>query len=323
MTLLHDCSLDACNDVGEDSPVPKSSNWRWGVTTCIAAITGRVGLPSQQEDSIVTASDTRLSFGADYSADGSVKLYELHHDWSVMIAGSDIGQAVPVIYRAKVLLRGQGDTLRVAMDGFSKAYKEQMREAIENEYLSPFGMTLDEFKRRGKALLNTEVFTSLSFQIKNFKLGCTFLVYGLDAKRVGHLFTVRNGGVIAVHDKPGFWAIGNGAMSALSMLAALKQTRGRTPFAETVYNVLAAKYFSENASSVGPETILFIKQKGSGACSYNAQVDKDVRKIWEQKGIPKTNPKAVEIISNGEFEFPPRRKRSSRPSASRTSKDRQ
>jgi 20S proteasome alpha/beta subunit len=275
------------------------------MSTCIAAITGRAGI-DQQEDSIVTASDTRLSFGGDFSADGSTKIHVFHREWATMIAGDDIAQHRSVIERARVLLRGKSGKLTVVMDAFKKAYQDEFRAFIEDGLLSRFGMTMEDFKKRGKTQLLPEVFTEFSLTIKIASLGCRFLVYGLDDKKIGHIFTVSNPGKCELRDKPGFWAIGKGATSALSMLAALKQVRGRSTFEETIYNVLAAKYISEGASDVGRETYLFIKKYGTDGYSNKLGLEEEIRKIWETEGRPITNAKAVNAIVNGEFLFFPR-----------------
>jgi hypothetical protein len=304
-TNWQDYSLDACDSLSEDNPEPNLSDLGCSVTTCIAAITGRAGLDSE-EDAVVTASDTKLSFGGDFSADGSVKLHVFHREWGTMIAGDDITQYVPVIERAKALLRGKSGKLIVVMDAFKKAYQDEFNAAIQDGLLSRFQMTMADFKKHGKTQLLPEVFTEFSLKIKIASLGCRFLVYGLDDKKIAHIFTVSNPGKCELRDKPGFWAIGKGATSALSMLAALKQVRGRTTFEETIYNVLAAKYISEGASDVGKETYLFIKKYGCDGFSNKRALEEEIRAIWEMEGRPQTNANAVNAIKNGEFLFYPR-----------------
>ena len=279
------------------------------MTTCIAAITGRTGLDNRP-DVIVTASDTRASFGSgDYSADGSVKLHMFHKDWGAMIAGSP-EKYVFVINRAKELLHGKSGHLDTVSRAFKKAYQDQVRESLTDEILSPFEYTLNNFKRYGSRQLPPHIFAQLSAEIKSYRLGCTFLVYGLDDLGIAHIFTVRNPGKIDNFDKPGYWAIGNGASAALIMLSGLRQVRGRTPFADTVYNVLASKYFSEKASDVGPETEMWVQMRGTRGFSTKKDLELNIRKTWEEEGVPKTSEKAVELIKNGEWKFTPRMKRS-------------
>lgn len=301
-TRTQDYSLYACSVLAENEPQPKSSEWGYGLTTCIAAIVGGF---FRATPNIVTVSDTKASFGGSYSTEGVMKLEHFHRQWATLIAGDDIGQCDLVIERAKKLLRSKVGGLQVVMDGFKAAYKQQFHSAVEDELLAPFDMTLDQFRRRGKTELNAEVFADLSFQIRNFKLGCKFLVYGFDDKKRPHLFSVDSPGQVTSHDRLGFWAIGSGARSALSMLAALGQTAGVTPLSSTIYNVLAAKYISEGASDVGRQTFLFIKRYGSTMYTNKSGLEATVRRIWESEGRPRTNAKAVEELEKGEFVFYP------------------
>ncbi len=154
----------------------------------------------------------RASFGGEFSTEGITKVEPFHRQWAALIAGNDVEEADLVIERAKRLLRGKDGKLETVMDGFKTAYKQQVRTVIEDEHLSRFDMTMAEFKRKGKAELNPEVFASLSFQIKSFNLGCTFLVYGFDESKRAHLFTVTNPGKIISRDRLGYWAIGSGSI---------------------------------------------------------------------------------------------------------------
>src|SRR5271155_2507630 len=149
---------------------PKPSDWRFGMTTCIAA-------PSADR-LIVTASDTLMSFGEGFSVGDVIKLEGFHREWAALIAGNDISQAPFVIERAKRILRGKSGQLEVVKSGFKRAYQEQLREVIGDEFLSQFNMSLEDFKKRGRKQLDPTLFQSLSFAINNAKLGCKFLVYG-------------------------------------------------------------------------------------------------------------------------------------------------
>ena len=296
MTRKQDSSLDACRSLYDDeSPAPKLSDWRFGVTTCIAAIA--------RPYHIVTASDTRLSFGGDYSTDGVLKEQPIHREWGILIAGNDMAQAPPVIDEAKRRLRGKSGDLRTVRTAFRSAYQSCRREVMTDRLLSSFDMTIDDFKKRGRSQLPPALYVDLAFQIKNFNLGCTFLVYGFDDDSFPHLFTIRNPGHIESYDRPGFWAIGAGASSALSMLALLKQNSERSMLDETIYNVLAAKFSSESASDVGPETWLWIKKFNCIGFSNSPGMEKEIREQWETIGKPFTLASARTVIANSGLHF--------------------
>jgi ATP-dependent protease HslVU (ClpYQ) peptidase subunit len=278
------------------------------VTTCIAATFNPFWLVKDGKEVgpfIVVASDTRLSFGGYCSVEGTIKNKNFHRDWSAMIAGSDISQAIPVLDAATELLRGKSGKFPLVFQQFKKAYADYRRTVMTDIFLNSFDMTMAEFKRNGKKQLNTEVHADLSFRIRNFDLGCIFLVYGFDDHGEPHIFTVSNPGKAEVYDKPGFWAIGAGKSVALSMLAALGQHPQRNSLAHTVYNVLAAKYTSESASDVGPETWMFVHKKGHSAFIHEPKLEETVKSIWQKEGRPKTNEKAVKAIEESDITFLP------------------
>ena len=265
------------------------------MTTCIAAISQRYH--------IVTASDTRLSFGGSYSTDGIVKEEAIHGEWGVMIAGSDMAEAPAVIHEVRRLLRERSGDLLTVKTAFKSAYQLSRRQAMTDRFLSTFDMTIDEFKKRGSKQLPQEIFTDLAFQMKSFNLGCTFLVFGFDEKALPHLFVVRNPGRIESYDKPGFWAIGAGASAALSMLSLLHQHSERSTLHETIYNVLAAKYSSESASDVGPETWLWIKKINCIGFSNDVGMERQIRDLWETAGKPATLASALTVIERSALCF--------------------
>jgi 20S proteasome alpha/beta subunit len=265
------------------------------VTTCIAAITQRYF--------IVTASDTRLSFGGSYSTDGVLKDEGIHREWGALVAGNDISQAPFVIEEAKRLLRGKSGELNVVKDAFRRAYQSCRNEAITDSLLGTFEMSIDEFKKKGSKQLHPEVFADISIRMRSFSLGCTFMVYGFDDNVKPHVFTIANPGRVESFDKPGFWAIGAGARSSLSTLSVLRQHPDRCSVEQTIYNVLAAKYSSESASDVGPETWVWIKRVNCDGYSSSVGWEKEVKELWEREGRPKTLPSAVQAIQRGNLSF--------------------
>jgi 20S proteasome alpha/beta subunit len=288
--------------------IAKSRDFRiggYGVTTCIAAMVNPFWHGDDKGPFIVVASDTLLSFGGYCSMEGMTKNKNFHRDWSAMIAGNDISQSLPVIERATEMLRGRTGKANVVRRAFKKAYAEYRREVITDTFLTSFDMTFPEFKRKGKKQLNPEIHADLSFLIKNFNLGCTFLVYGFDDEGEPHILTVSNPGKAEVYDKPGFWAIGSGKTAAISMLAALGQHPERHSLHETIYNVLAAKYISEGAPDVGKETWMFINKPGCSAFMHEPKMEERVREIWEKEGRPKTNSEAVKVLHEAGIKFLP------------------
>lgn len=271
------------------------------MTTCIVAIS--------QDHKFVSASDTRMSFSGMVSVDDVIKVEPFHGEWTAMIGGDDVSQAVPIIERASRVLRGKGQDFLTVMSGFKQAYREHYLETMADELLASQEMTVRQFKRNGRKLLNPEIHADLSIRMREFTLGCAFLVFGYDSKKLPHIFEVRNPGKSTVHDKPGFWAIGRGTRSALTMLSFLGQAREATSLAHTIYNVLAAKYASETASDVGPKTFFTVSQYGSCAFSTRGRrLEPTMRELWEKEGKPRIPSSVMQLVESSEMAFWPKRK---------------
>jgi ATP-dependent protease HslVU (ClpYQ) peptidase subunit len=295
---------------------PHSRAWGCGVTTCIVAVSF--------EKNFVSASDTRLSFGSRFAVDDVIKAEPFHGEWVAMIGGNDVSQAVMVIEKAARILRGKGNDFPTVVNGFKQAYREHYEETVADEFLIPYQMTLREFKRSGRKLLNPEVHADISIRMRHYDMGCAFLVYGYDQKKQPHIFEVRSPGKVSFHDKPGFWAIGAGASSALSMLALLGQAREVTRLPATIYNVLAAKFVSETASDVGPKTFFMVQEYGSYAFSVvGVKLEQRMRQLWDEVGRPRVPTQVDQIFQGIDISFwnkYPNRKRKATPSISRMSK---
>ncbi|MFZ0702715.1 MAG: hypothetical protein WAM80_12800 [Candidatus Acidiferrales bacterium] len=263
------------------------------MTICIAAITSELKL-IPYEDLIVVASDPKVSFGS-HSAENTIKAESVHECWGIMFAANDITQATPVIDRVRELLQGQQGTLQQLKSAFKKAYQEQVREIVSDTLLSPFGMSLDDFRKKGSKQLPAQTCLSIAQQIRDFDFGCQFLGYGFDPQKRPHIITVDNPGNISVWDKPGFCAIGSGSPAALTVFSLMGQAAEKTTFQETIYNVLAAKYMSEGADGVGKETFFFVKKYKSAAMMMSLKVEPEMRKLWESRGRPKLPGEIAEL----------------------------
>jgi Proteasome subunit len=269
------------------------------MTVCIAAITSDTPAKSH----IVTASDTLISFGRYNSADAtSVKMESFYGSWHAMMAAEDVSQCIPIIARATENLQGEPETLSAVSRAFKKAYKEHLSEIAADQVLSHFDMGMAEFKKNGSKLFTPEIFNSLSQEIRNVTLECSFLVYGFDEKNWPHIFAVDPPGRISVHDKPGFWAIGSGSFAALSMLFSLHQSVDRG-FFDTIFNVLAAKFMAESPGSVGEHTFFYIHEKDCDWFKHPVGVVETMREWWNNKGKPKLDPEVLKHFHRQDFTF--------------------
>ena len=111
---------------------------------------------SWQGDVFVAACDRMLSFGNWITADEMVmKVLPLGPRWRVMYAGDDIGPAADIIATAMARLMmlvdrekrppEHGDVEREV----TWAYQAALRQKIQNEVLTYYGLGLDEYVKEG------------------------------------------------------------------------------------------------------------------------------------------------------------------------------
>jgi 20S proteasome alpha/beta subunit len=243
---------------------------------------------------IVSASDKALS-AAIVSDDCIYKVVEFHHEWSAIFSGSDISDVVPVIEIAREKFRKLDNTHRNASDVLCSAYSEQLSRKIERLVLGRYQVSLVDFLKNGRKYFRLVDHSMILQEIKNVTLGCSFLASGFDGAGQPHVFTVVEPGVLQSFDKPGFWSVGSGEYSANTLLLHLGQNIDAS-LEETIYNVCAAKFFSESSLGVGKETWFFIREFGSDALISPPFFMDEIREGWEKCGQPRIPPETVKKI---------------------------
>jgi hypothetical protein len=275
-------------------PAPRLSDWGLGMTVCIAAMA--------EDKRIVTVSDQKISM-RQFSGDNlTLKLWVVARGWNCMVAGSDVTIAQSIIDRVAVTLSQKFDTLELedVVAGFKQSYQEQIQSRATDTYLARYKMGMDEFRTKGRRQLGPDVFDTLCDKIARVSFDLRFLVAGFDrSSESPHLFVISNPGVEEIYDRPGFWAIGSGAMSALSMLF----YRGQKVIAsleQTIYNVCEAKFMAESASDVGEETFLHIMSPPSKKqVKWSPLTPTEIRAVWKSDGAPRVPEGIVAKIGHG------------------------
>jgi hypothetical protein len=153
---------------------------------------------------------------------------------------------------------------------------------------------------------NTQIFTQdecreLYARIKNVRLGCSFLVFGFDKCQKAHIFEVSEGASGDVSDKVmdevGFWAIGSGQYSALSILFFHEYNASREiPIA--VYRVCEAKFMAESAQGVGKYTVITLFRPDLQACFLGQAQINPIREKWRLEGAPRTPQDAKNLVES-------------------------
>jgi hypothetical protein len=256
-----------------------------------------IGVTPHFTDRIILVSDQLLS-SDQASVDGVLKVCTIAPGatWYVMYAG-DPGRFLLLMERVRGELgdirntRLSVETVRAA---FERAFKREYASAIETVVLGPYGLTLKEFKQKGKAMLGEVRLNRLADQIESFDLGVEVLVAGLDAWARTQLFSVSTRGVAMPAALP-YHAIGSGASIALGALYAL----GAYPaldMPETVYRACAAKWAAESTRSVGETTYAVVLAPLSGGWTVLSEIDR-LRDLWKRKGRPPFPSAARSIVS--------------------------
>jgi hypothetical protein len=144
------------------------------------------------------------------------------------------------------------------------AYQDELRQQINDRFLSRYGIDIDEFRRKGRGQLG-DLFGKLSDQIFPFSLKTSLLVCGVAPNGFPHIFSVNNpGGPLVLHDPLGHWAIGTGATMALSSLSG--RSLHMTSLPDLIYRLCEAKFAAETARGVGASTLITIVRQQREVC---------------------------------------------------------
>jgi hypothetical protein len=212
------------------------------------------------------------------------KILFVSQSWRAMFAG-DPTQAISVLRRVYQRLPKEGvlsgAELLVAMqDSFREAYQSEVRQQVTDRFLSPYGWTLEQFRREAYRALGDTEFTKLNNSVRVYDLGLQFLVFGLDYGSA-YIFEVGNPGLITSHDMTGYAVIGSGYYMAMGALAARPLSSGSVE--ELVYRLCEAKFTSETAHGVGRETTLTVLNRNGYESGVQPGLVENLRQQWEMQ----------------------------------------
>lgn len=254
------------------------------MSVCVAAICSSGD--SEYRDRIVAICDRKVSGGSFSNEDAALKGQWFCSDWLALFAGNDISPCIPILNEVQSDLAGMEErTLKQVTKAFERRYQEHLSNVAASQVLGRWQLGMDKFLEHGRKKFGADVFDNLCAQIERVKLECRFLVCGFSGGE-GHLFTVRNPGVIEVHDNPGYYAIGNGGLAAMSTLSFFTQST-ITFLDRTLYNVLCAKFMAESASDVGEQSFVWLISPRKGPSGLNFDIYTEIRNAWEKEGKPK------------------------------------
>ncbi len=260
------------------------------MTICIAAI-------CDDEKSIVTASDKSLTTG-DFSADDLVLKTEwVDQNWHALFSANDITSCLPILREARARFQGRENTIEQIMASLKESYRNQLQNRITEEILGRYGLDLTSFRQNGLKQLGREVFNSICRQIERVEFDCDFLVCGFDQHETPHIFTVYSPGLTKEYSKPGFWAIGSGATSALSVMF-FHGFNVYTPLPQAIYHVCEAKFMAESATGVGSATFVFVVHPSQNVEAIDQQLIEEIKTAWKKEGKAKIPQNIIATIES-------------------------
>lgn len=256
------------------------------MTLCIAAVARGGGDPSY-----ITVSDRMMSTMS-MSAEPEVtktSFIGTKIRWAVMFAG-DPTHAYSIISRVINSTADQTETFAVMEAAFKTAFKVELGQKINDELLSPMGITREQFQRDGKEAFGRDIFSKMLYQINSAKLETDLLI-----GNASRIFSVSDPGTIEYHDQLGFHAIGSGAVLAEASL--MGTVDSLHPVNDIMYRLLEAKFRGESALGVGRKTFLTVMDAtGKNPRFMPSEKCDEIRKIWESKGKPPVPPETGKII---------------------------
>jgi hypothetical protein len=216
----------------------------------------------------------------------SHKMWALSDSWYVMLAGTDVTYASNVLTASsQEIHNAQSPTAQDVAQIVKASYYTRRKTQLEDLYLRAYGLSMDDFMRKGRQQLGPSLFETMKFQMDQYDLGFTLLVCGFPNPAASYpvFFEITNPGVVVPRMVPGNYAgIGSGAPNALSYLDWKKQGQ-TTSLAETIYNGIAAKGLAESALGVGKETMVTILEAAESfpQKALNEKQIQAIRTMWE------------------------------------------
>lgn len=241
---------------------------------------------------IVTASDTKLSWGF-ASSDEFFKVVRIHHPfWLGMIAGEDISVAVESLTRliADTLADYKEEPptaiqVRAAIVG---GWRDIQNQVGQSKVLNHLGIDVRTFQEKGFRRLGSGQFADLSFKLaQESKLKCDLMVVGFDEQKIPTLFVCNDDYPFCADcSRHGQVAIGSGHDMATAVLS-LQEYSVNADMQTAIYQVCVAKFAAEKADAVGQTTIVACLAADGRTGWVEGDPIEALRKIWNEAGRPR------------------------------------
>lgn len=262
------------------------------MTVCLATV-------CEGGRSIVAVCDQKISsvaWGADQQA---TKLRPIGRAWWLMWAGNDVTKIPPIVDGIKNALQGAARSCEEVAQALGGAYHRQVTREAEGRCLRRYGLTMDEFLKKGSTYFPSLSFREIQRNIDQVQIECELLAFGFDSKQAPHIVKLWDGGTIDFYD-PGnssFAAVGSGQYRAESTLY-FHKVSWMMPAARALYHACEAKFMAESAQGVGTSTVGIVVQKDGAVILLAPDHINKIRKLWEKQGMPRVPRSAERIVAD-------------------------
>lgn len=268
------------------------------MTVCIAAA-------CDDGRKVVCATDGLLSYGP-VTGDNMLSKFVWLDDWCCMFAGEPSN--VEMIFEE---LGDVGKGQKLTRENIKKfllaAYQQRQGKWLAAKVLSPYDLSLNEFKKDGLRMFGESEFSRLSKAIHehSYHYSDQLLTVGWGKTPYSTMLYQIDPDGDRDHKYTGIAAIGTGQEVAVSTLLLLGQSR-QSSFEETLYAVAAAKFSAERSQgqSVGQNTAMYITWKRTDKDNSEKPVGMFVqeeeiaalRTLWEDYGRPRIPDQGWSVI---------------------------
>ncbi len=248
------------------------------MTVCISAICDNGKNIVSISDKMITATPPYVEFEHDL-----IKLERLSSRCLALTAGSALRHIELCRSVKRKISEEENPTISSIVSTIQDQYDKLRKKKLEEEYLKPRGLTLQEFIAT-MGNFPREFAFRLDNDIIKFRYGLVILLSGVDESGA-HIYRVEDPGGSECFDSIGFNAIGIGQDHAVLSLISNKYTI-KMNLNESIYFVYEAKKKSEIAPGVGKETDIFII-KDENIEQLSKEKIKELEKIYEKRIKPR------------------------------------
>lgn len=261
------------------------------MTVCISAICDNNKSIVCASDKMITAAPPYVEFEHDL-----IKMERLSNRCLALTAGSALRHIELCRAVRRKISEEENPAIASIVQTVQEQYDKLRKKKLEEEYLTPRGLSLEEFIR-SMSNFPREFAFKMDDDIIKYRYGLTILLSGVDESGA-HIYRIEDPGIAECFDSIDFNAIGIGQDHAVLSLIGNKYT-SRMDLNEATYMTYEAKRKAEIAPGVGKETdISIIKEEE--IIQFSKEKIKELEKIYEKRMKPRKK-ETADLISKLEI----------------------